>query len=380
MFKFNKGEQRMNRIGGIKLLVVLASVCLVTVSAAEAATIEFRLLINDQDVATYTNVGQFTLKVQARVMNNLIMNDGAGSDYIGGMLNYSFGLVDSTGILPASILEPAALTGLNAGKWNNTVAPTGWTVTRGLVNKTSLAGDDIGVAYDVISHTGAISPGSWGDLGLTYGGAIVPQGTTVNGDWATIAGGLITYDGGVGTLSLRVKASSQTVMNSSFTASFPTAVTGDSINFGAVANEPPQVTVPGGNFLETEWQINGGTGWNNPLHSMSVTAIGTDPENNPLTFSWTLSRPAALGGGSHVWETGSGNQLNLTIAEIAAFLGLPAYVGQDDPSYHWSLSVIANDGTVNSLPAVVDVFVPEPATMGLLAVGVLGLLKRRRRA
>jgi hypothetical protein len=367
----------MNRIGGIKLLVVLASVCLVTVSAAEAATIEFRLLINDQDVATYTNVGQFTLKVQARVMNNLIMNDGAGSDYIGGMLNYSFGLVDSTGILPASILEPAALTGLNAGKWNNTVAPTGWTVTRGLVNKTSLAGDDIGVAYDVISHTGAISPGSWGDLGLTYGGAIVPQGTTVNGDWATIAGGLITYDGGVGTLSLRVKASSQTVMNSSFTASFPTAVTGDSINFGAVANVPPtKPVVNPTEILEVTWNSNGKSGWNHPEHSVNVTAASTDGDGpSPLTYQWMVTKP---GGGSLTLGT-TGPVLTLTIADIAS-LGLPAWVGADDPSYHWNLSVKAFDGEAYSQATDISMFVPEPATMGLLAVGVFGLIKRRRRA
>jgi hypothetical protein len=41
--------------------------------------------------------------------------------------------------------------------------------------------------------------------------------------------------------------------------------------------------------------------------------------------------------------------------------------------------VIVSDGEFSDA-AMIPVFIPEPATIGLLAFGVVGLLKRRRRA
>jgi hypothetical protein len=145
------------------------------------------------------------------------------------------------------------------------------------------------------------------------------------------------------------------------------------ITVGASGNTAPTVTIPGGNVTEPSWSDE--PGWNNLAHSVTVTAVGVDAESNPLTYAWTMIKP----GGASKPLAATGAVLNLTLAEIAS-LGLPAYVGADDPSYHWSLSVTANDGLLTSGPAVIAVFVPEPATMGLLAFGVVGLLKRRRRA
>jgi hypothetical protein len=139
------------------------------------------------------------------------------------------------------------------------------------------------------------------------------------------------------------------------------------------SNTAPTVSIPGGDVTEPSWSDE--PGWNNLAHSVTVTAAGVDAESDPLTYAWTITKP----GGASKLLGATGAVLNLTLAEIAS-LGLPAYVGENDPSYDWSLSVVANDGLLSSTPAVIGVFVPEPTTIGLLAFGVVGLLKRRRRA
>jgi hypothetical protein len=156
----------------------------------------------------------------------------------------------------------------------------------------------------------------------------------------------------------------------------PTTMNGTSFEVTINPN-PPTVSIPGGDVLEKDWDVSSG-GWNDLGHWVDVTAVGSDPDNGPvtpLTYEWIMSKP---GSGSQVLgETGA--VLNLTLAEIAS-LGLPPYVGKDDPSYHWGLSVRAYDGVAYSDPAEIGVFVPEPATMSLLALGGLALLKRKRKS
>ena len=49
-------------------------------------------------------------------------------------------------------------------------------------------------------------------------------------------------------------------------------------------------------------------------------------------------------------------------------------------NYIYTLQMFAFDGTDTTASNSINVFVPEPATIGLLGFGVVGLLKRRRRA
>jgi hypothetical protein len=132
--------------------------------------------------------------------------------------------------------------------------------------------------------------------------------------------------------------------------------------------------------LETTWTHE--PGWNNPAHTVVMTATAHDADNNPLTFIWMMTNPNP-GGTSHQL-TGDAAVFNLTIAELLAkFPGeLPAGKGIPGYLYDWDLAVQAYDGTVVSSNTIhVPVFVPEPATIGLLSFGIVGaLLRRRRRA
>lgn len=163
-------------------------------------------------------------------------------------------------------------------------------------------------------------------------------------------------------------------LNTGTITPFNSLVAGQSVTIGAGSeNIAPTVALPDGDVGEFDWSREGG--WNNLAHSVTVTAAGDDEDgdNGALTYEWTMMKP---GGGSKVLsETGA--VLNLTLAELES-LGLPAYVGEGDASYNWTLSVTANDGTDTSAAAQIGVFVPEPTTMGLLGFGVLALLKRRR--
>jgi len=156
------------------------------------------------------------------------------------------------------------------------------------------------------------------------------------------------------------------------------------INVGAppVTNTAPTVDIPGGDVHEEDWSKE--PGWNNPLHKVVITAVGTD-DGKPippgaLRYVWTMSKP---GGGSKLLAE-TGKVLTLTIAEIAS-LGLPGPYntppGPDPGVYMWDLSVKAYDGELYSPLDGIKVFVPEPATIGLLSFGIVGaLLRRRRRA
>jgi hypothetical protein len=135
-------------------------------------------------------------------------------------------------------------------------------------------------------------------------------------------------------------------------------------------NTGPSVSIPGGDVLEEDWSKE--PGWNNLLHAVDITAVGTDPEEDSLTYEWKMT-----GGGKtdQVLTGETGSVLNLTLQKLSD-LGFILPTGGEN----WSLSVTAFDGALTSAPAGIDVFVPEPATLGLLAFGVVGLLRRRRRA
>lgn len=377
MFNNRKGEQKMTRKYGLKLLVALAGICLVTATAASAATVEFRILANGSP-DNYTGApGVVPIQIQARIIDNEILNDGTNT-YIGGLLNFSANLLDSTGIA-GSVLDPVQETFLGnpTGKWGSTV-PAGFsTHQKGLANTVKQTGADAGTAYDVLGEVGAVAAGDYTTYGLNYGGGTYPSGTTT-GDWATISSGSFNYAGGNATLSIIAPANAQTVLNNSFTASFVTDVITNSINFGAVSN-PVTVGITTPPVQEGDWTKE--PGWNNGLHHVTIAADGSGGDGGALSYSWTITKP----GGPTMTLDATTASFDLYIQELIDKFGLdqlpPAYASGATPGseYYWDLTVTATDGT-SSDTSTIAVFVPEPTTMALLGFGVVGLIKRRRRA
>jgi len=402
MFNLYKGEQRMNRISGIKLLVAVAAICLVTATVANAAIVEIRLnLTTSTGTAlpggvysgpggTFTGAaGTYRVNIQVRVMNNLLFNDGT-NDYIGGISFIGYDMIDSTGIVsPASLLAPA-MSGTPA-KWTTTANTVLTDKGNGLANV-----EKAGVNYDVSQGFAAIGPDDLGpegpynyDVGGSGQGGI-PQGTQPA--WVTAVYGNFTYSGGNAVLSLGSDTASLKVFTGVGVSGYssPTSVNYSfaKITFGTTtANHAPKMdsVMTGGHagpFTKDDWSQE--PGWNNPLHTMVITAAGNDsddsPQNLPLTFNWSITDGRAGGLTKNLTAGVNGALYNLTIGELANLWGganLPQ--NEIEAATLWTLHVVPVDSLGLAGTAMdVGVYVPEPATIGLLAFGIVGLLRRRR--
>lgn len=364
-----------------KLLVALAAVCLVTATAANAATVEFRILINGDDLTNYSGAaGTVDVTIQGRTIDSIFATAG-GNDYLGSIAVYSINLQDSTGNGLTSVLAPVQgedFLGDPDGFWASTANASYVTHNVGIANG--------GPTYDVVQDLGGMSTPPSGANAYQVGGGIFPTGTSTVGNWATLVTGQFTYAGGDATLSIVAVPSGQAVYNnvgSSKTAA-STAVITDSVIFGATGptNTDPTVAISTPDVPESGWSKE--PGWNNGLHHVQINAVGTDPDvGDVLTYAWTITKP----GGPTVTLDATTASFDLTIQELIDKFGLdqlpPPYASGATPGaeYFWNLGVSVSDGH-GGTPGTdsITVFVPEPTTIGLLGFGLVGLIKRRRRA
>jgi hypothetical protein len=135
---------------------------------------------------------------------------------------------------------------------------------------------------------------------------------------------------------------------------------------------PPQTTadivINTPDVPEGGWS--GPGGWGNNARNVSIDSTRT-PSG---AVAWTLQNPNAGGSTKTLAETTE--DFVLTMGEINSLFGaeVPAAGALPGVNYNWILKATVEGGASDSI----TVFVPEPATMGLLAFGVFGLLRRRR--
>jgi hypothetical protein len=136
----------------------------------------------------------------------------------------------------------------------------------------------------------------------------------------------------------------------------------------------------GGPYGSADWS--GPAGWMNPLRHVDLHGSGTD--DHPPLASWKWEIDLDRTGGTNWQEilVGSGDppltQL-LTIQQLMA-VGLPALTWDPDHEVNtFDVKFTVTDTAGHSVSDAGRLYVPEPGTMALLALGGLGVLLRRRK-
>jgi hypothetical protein len=156
--------------------------------------------------------------------------------------------------------------------------------------------------------------------------------------------------------------------------------TGEQFYLRVLAANLDPIANPGGPYGESAWT--GPGGWGADGHNITLDGSGSsDPDGTIASYEWKITQPAGAGGLSSVFKTGSGAPGSFVFNLGADF---PAGWAVPDPSldptpllYGLTLTVTDKGGAMNS--ASTTLFIPEPATLGLLGLAGLAALRRRRR-
>lgn len=368
-----KTNMRLTTVVAAALLVVLAGS-----GIAGAATITLSIVIDDNAL----EIGESTTySIYGMVTDNYV-EDNYGVPFEGGIASFKVDQI-FTGSAGGAIRHLQA-----AGPPSTTSAAT----TVALA--TNVAPDPVGPF--VAKNNGVIMNGSWVPTALGTGGVNDTYGAQAPaGGYDYYEGGRLLYgsgeaallfvgtyvavaDGTVDILVDRGEAGSCLVWTVGGDGETTIAKVAEIVIPGAgqiivgSAVTPPTIVIDTLGVGKGGWTQE--ADWNNDLHEVLIESTITD---GPAAVVWTLTNPNPSGS-THPLDA-TGDDFILTMLEInTKFAGeVPATGGIPGYIYDWTLTASVDGG--NSMDSI-TVFVPEPATMGLLAFGVVGLLKRRRRA
>ena len=202
-----------------KVLTCLIAVGLILAlgSAAQAATLNYKILINGNDVSEIAADGGGIVTIGAQFSVEIYVNVpdvDFGGGYYGGCLQYACHFTESDdGLVTDEALGGPPLF-LPTGDWDSTSVPP----------MANYKGEVDNAGYLVFGQAGAIPPGDWATNYNTFGAG--------PGVWSEVGSGGMTWDGDATVLTLTPDdLDAQVVYGLSGDGEAPTASCGDTVTF-----------------------------------------------------------------------------------------------------------------------------------------------------
>lgn len=329
--------------------------------AQTAPVVDYKILINGVESPTHSlAAGTHSIEIQARVTNN----DLTGGGVFGGLLQSAFNLDDSADAITWDDTEGGFLGGPD-GLWDSTANGAFDSHFQGTLQETDTF---------VLAETGAIAPGDFtsqfGDIGANV--------------FSFIASGDFDWDGTNTTLDLSIADPfGGDILVAQVNGSAIGGGTPDEVNGASTmlmtggGNLPPEVTNqfvddPVGSKLwnqKTFFDPSGG--------SQSYQIQATDDTTDPNDLTYVID---SVEGPLDIFGNPTGPQISVGDTDAAiADGGLFSWDPTGFQQAHYFFNFTVTDGDGASSTGILRVETPEPSTIALAGLGLVGLFARRRK-